>query len=122
MFISTVEAVTPSSRFNSTAEEVIYYALDRNIKINPLYFYGCSRVGCFPCINANHGEMQVIVNNFPDTIKKIKEAVYNPDSGLYARLRELEQWKESQAKVQWTIITTVIGLVAATLYKMIIST
>ena len=56
-----------------------------------------------------------------DDVKKIKEAVYNPDEGLYARLRELEQWKESQAKVQWTIITTVIGLVAATLYKMIIS-
>ena len=57
-----------------------------------------------------------------EDVKKIKEAVYNPDSGLYARLRELEQWKESQAKVQWTIITTVVGLVAATLYKMIIST
>jgi len=56
-----------------------------------------------------------------DNINQIKEAVYNPDSGLYARLRELEQWKESQAKVQWTIITTVIGLVAATLYKMITS-
>ena len=57
-----------------------------------------------------------------EDVAKIKEAVYNPDSGLYARLRELEQWKESQAKVQWTIITTVIGLVAATLYKMITST
>ena len=57
-----------------------------------------------------------------EDVKKIKEAVYNPDEGLYARLRELEQWKEEQAKVQWTIITTLIGLVAATLYKMIIST
>tara|TARA_R100000697_G_scaffold10009_1_gene15734 strand:+ start:86 stop:352 length:267 start_codon:yes stop_codon:yes gene_type:complete len=57
-----------------------------------------------------------------EDVKKIKEAVYNPDEGLYARLRELEQWKESQAKVQWTIITTVIGLVAATAYKMMIST
>jgi hypothetical protein len=34
----------------------------------------------------------------------------------------LEQWKENQAKVQWAVITTVIGLVAATVYKMIIST
>jgi len=56
-----------------------------------------------------------------EDVKKIKEAVYNPDSGLYARLRELEQWKEAQAKVQWTIITTVIGLVAATIYKMMVS-
>ena len=56
-----------------------------------------------------------------DDVKKIKEAVYNPDEGLDARLRELEQWKESQSKIQWAVITTVIGLVAATVYKMIIS-
>lgn len=56
-----------------------------------------------------------------DDVKKIKEAVYNPDSGLYARLRALEQWKESQAKVQGTIITTIIGLIIATVYKMIVS-
>ncbi len=28
-----------------------------------------------------------------DDIAKIKEAVYNPDEGLYARLRALETWK-----------------------------
>ena len=56
-----------------------------------------------------------------DDVKKINEAVYNPDEGLYARLRALEQWKENQAKVQWAVITTVIGLVAATVYKMILS-
>lgn len=56
-----------------------------------------------------------------EDVKKIKEAVYNPDSGLYARLRALEQWKENQSKVQWAVITTVIGLVAATVYKMILS-
>ena len=56
-----------------------------------------------------------------EDVKKIKEAVYNPDEGLYARLRALEQWKNNQAKVQWAIITTVIGLVAATVYKMLIS-
>ena len=56
-----------------------------------------------------------------EDVKKIKEAVYNPDEGLYARLRALEQWKENQAKVQWAVITTVIGLVAATVYKMLLS-
>ena len=56
-----------------------------------------------------------------EDVKKIKEAVYNPDEGFYARLRALEQWKENQAKVQWAVITTVIGLVAATAYKMLIS-
>jgi UDP-N-acetylmuramyl tripeptide synthase len=57
-----------------------------------------------------------------EDVKKIKEAVYNPDSGLYARLRELEQWKEGQAKLQWAITTTVIGLVVATVYRLILST
>lgn len=55
-------------------------------------------------------------------IKQIKEAVYNPDSGLYARLRDLEQWKETYSKVTWGVLTTVIGLVTATIYKMIIDT
>jgi len=56
-----------------------------------------------------------------EDVKKIKEAVYNPDSGLYARLRALEQWKESQAKIQWTMTTAIIGLVIATIYKAMFS-
>ena len=55
-----------------------------------------------------------------DDVKKIKEAVYNPDSGIYARLRALEQWKASQAKIHWALVTTIIGLVTATVYKFII--
>jgi len=55
-----------------------------------------------------------------DDVKKIKEAVYNPDSGIYARLRALEQWKASQSKIQWALVTTIIGLVTATVYKFII--
>jgi UDP-N-acetylmuramyl tripeptide synthase len=60
-------------------------------------------------------------NEMLDDVKQIKEAVYNPDSGLYARLRALEQWKENQAKIQWTLTTTVIGLVLATVYKALFS-
>ena len=53
-------------------------------------------------------------------VKEVKKAIYNPDSGLYARLRALEQWKESQAKIQWGVIMAVVGLVTTTIYKMII--
>lgn len=42
-----------------------------------------------------------------DDISKIKEAVYNPDSGLYARLRSLEQWKETTSRVQWMMFSSV---------------
>tara|TARA_R100000008_G_C3572833_1_gene163316 strand:- start:1209 stop:1487 length:279 start_codon:yes stop_codon:yes gene_type:complete len=52
-----------------------------------------------------------------EDIGKIKEAVYNPDSGLYARLRELENWKETSSRLIWIIITTVVTLTVATLYK-----
>jgi len=53
-----------------------------------------------------------------EDIAKIKEAVYNPDQGLYARLRELESWKETSSRLIWLIITSVTGLIVATIYKM----
>ena len=52
-------------------------------------------------------------------VKEVKKAIYSPDSGLYARLRALEQWKEAQSKIQWGIIMIVVGLVTTTLYKLI---
>jgi Mg/Co/Ni transporter MgtE len=52
-----------------------------------------------------------------DDITKIKEAVYNPDLGLYARLRELESWKETSSRLIWLIITSVTALIVATVYK-----
>jgi len=73
------------------------------------------------------GKFDQIMNNI-DTVKdkqdemakdiiKIKEAVYNPDEGLYARLRVLETWKETSSRLLWIIVTTVAGLTAATIYK-----
>ena len=44
---------------------------------------------------------------------KIKEAVYNPDNGLYARLRELETWKQTSSRLIWTLFTSIVGLVGA---------
>ena len=43
-------------------------------------------------------------------ISKIKEAVYHPDEGLYARIKILETWKENQSKVSWIAITAIVGL------------
>ena len=54
-------------------------------------------------------------------IAKIKEAVYNPDEGLYARLRELESWKETSTRLIWIIITTVLGLGGAVFFKTFLS-
>ena len=55
-----------------------------------------------------------------DDITKIKEAVYNPDSGLYARLRELESWKETSTKLIWMVVSAVVALSVATIYKSLL--
>ena len=54
-----------------------------------------------------------------DDIGKIKEAVYNPDQGLYARLRELESWKKTSSRMIWTLFTTMVGLIGAFILKNI---
>lgn len=54
-----------------------------------------------------------------EDIAKIKEAVYNPDQGLYARLRELESWKQTSSRMIWTLFTTVVGLIGAFVLKSI---
>jgi seryl-tRNA synthetase len=56
-----------------------------------------------------------------EDISKIKEAVYNPDEGLYARLRALEQWKDSQSKVQWLVTSGVIMLIVKMIWDTMIS-
>ena len=50
------------------------------------------------------------------SLNSLKKAVYDPDLGLYARLRELEQWKENTSRVIWVITTSVIGLSTATVW------
>ena len=53
-----------------------------------------------------------------ENVAKIKEAVYNPDEGLYARIRELESWKQQSSKVIWTLFTSVVGLGTALIIKL----
>jgi hypothetical protein len=48
-----------------------------------------------------------------DDISKIKEAVYDPDQGIYARLRELESWKKNQSRLMWILVTSAVGILSA---------
>jgi uncharacterized protein YigA (DUF484 family) len=61
-----------------------------------------------------------------DNISKIKEAVYNPDSGLFARLKELdiriiqlETWKAANSKVMWLVGGSVVGLLVKTIWTVL---
>jgi len=56
-----------------------------------------------------------------EDITKIREAVYNPDEGIYARIRELENWKASATKIIWMTATVMVGLGAATVWNQILS-
>ena len=52
-----------------------------------------------------------------ENLSQIKDAMYNPDQGLYARVRELEQWKDSSTKLLWIVTTSVVGVLTVTIYK-----
>jgi len=54
-----------------------------------------------------------------DNLKKIKEAIYNPDEGLYARIKALEAWKETSSRIIWLIASTVAALGVNIIYKLI---
>ena len=54
-----------------------------------------------------------------DDVAKIKEAVYNPDEGLYARIRALEAWQSTSSRLIWTLFTSVVGLIGAFILKNI---
>jgi 3'-phosphoadenosine 5'-phosphosulfate sulfotransferase (PAPS reductase)/FAD synthetase len=44
------------------------------VPLNPLYSYGFSRVGCFPCINSKKSEIRLISIKFPERIAEIRKA------------------------------------------------
>jgi len=46
-------------------------------------------------------------------ISEIMKAVYHPDEGLYARLRELETWKSTSARLMWIMFTSFAGTIGA---------
>jgi hypothetical protein len=74
-------------------------------------------------------KMQVLLDKqdeLGENINKIKEAVYNPDKGLYARLSKLdarldnlEAWKNNNARIIWVIVTALTGLLVSTAWQTI---
>ena len=54
-----------------------------------------------------------------DDVKKINEDIYNPEQGIYARIKAIETWKDYISKVIWTIGTGFIALILNTLYQNI---
>jgi len=74
-------------------------------------------------------KMQVLLekqDELGDNIAKIKEAVYHPDKGLYARLSRLdarldmlEAWKGTNTRVMWIVVSVSVGLLANAAWQTI---
>jgi 3'-phosphoadenosine 5'-phosphosulfate sulfotransferase (PAPS reductase)/FAD synthetase len=84
--------------FNSTADEVLSYSLNRDFNINPLYFKGFSRVGCFPCIMCTQNEIDLIIKDFPETIVKIQDAEAKANSTFFPPDKVPPRYKSMTSK------------------------
>ena len=65
------------------------------------------------------GVVKSEIESMAEDISKIKEAVYNPDQGIYARLRSLEAWKSTSSKVMWIMLSSIVGLVSLSMWQLI---
>ena len=54
-----------------------------------------------------------------EDVSKIKEAIYNPDEGIYSRLKELEAWKASMSRVLWLLATGALGSLCVALWEIL---
>lgn len=52
-------------------------------------------------------------------IAKVKEAVYHPDEGLYARLRQLESWQKTYGKFIWMLVSSTMGILVYIVTKLL---
>ena len=68
-------------------------------------------------VNIKH--MDTKQDQMADDIKSIKEAIYNPETGLYARLRDVEQWQENMSRVIWTVGLGFIRLLSKALMELL---
>jgi L-ribulose-5-phosphate 3-epimerase UlaE len=68
-------------------------------------------------VNIKH--MDTKQDQMIDDIKSIKEAIYNPETGLYARVRDLEQWQQGMSKVIWSVGLGFVGLVSKAIMELL---
>jgi len=44
-------------------------------------------------------------------VNRVEKSLYEPDAGLYARVRDLEQWKKNQSKMMMMVGTATLSMV-----------
>lgn len=89
-----------------TLEDILKIHTEYNIKLNPLYSYGASRVGCFPCIMSNKKELRIIGAHFEDRIELIEywenklNSTFYPPYKVPARFRS-KKWISKKEEVYY---------------------
>jgi len=58
---------------HKSLSEVIAMHQKYGVPLNPLYAYGFTRVGCFPCINSKKSEVKLISIHFPERIDQLRQ-------------------------------------------------
>ena len=77
--------------FDWTAEDVFAMHDKHGIEPNPLYKLGAGRVGCFPCVMVNHGEMRRLSKTLPEvweraaTLERAATRTFFPPDYIPAR-------------------------------------
>ena len=55
---------------------------------------------------------------FSQDMQKIKD----PDTGIYPRIRTLEQWKDTHSKFMWIVSTVTMGVVIKQVWDLLTAT
>ncbi len=69
--------------FNWSAIDTINFIKKKKQDVNPLYYMGFSRVGCFPCIMNNHSGLKLIIENHPEQWNAVKAAEIGLNSSFF---------------------------------------
>jgi|TARA_R110000824_G_scaffold386041_1_gene580503 hypothetical protein len=77
--------------------------------------------GKFDTIIQNIAAVKEKQEEMAEGIVQIREAVYHPYEGLYARMREIENWKTTSSRVTWILLTALIGIGATAAYATILA-
>ena len=56
-----------------------------------------------------------------ENINEIKDAVFHPDKGVYARLRDLEKWKATSTRLLWILVTSFAALTTTAIWSKFFS-
>lgn len=98
-----------------TAEQTLLYNLECGTKNNPLYSEGFTRVGCYPCINANTLEIGLLDKDRVEKInqleKKVQATTINSRPVFFHKGGKLKNFSEIHQKYKFNGLDLDLGCI-----------